>query len=93
MLFVQNSLKETHLHENKHDERHRYVEMLSQDNDNQNKKNYILREHIERNENPTYEHDMDIKKENTDTQKYLESYNQEYDETYTQTKIFFGEQK
>ena len=67
MLFVQNSLKETHLHENKHDERHRYVEMLSQDNDNQEEKSNILRTHVERNENLTYVHDMDAKKKNKDT--------------------------
>jgi hypothetical protein len=41
--------------------------MLSEDNDNQNEKNYILRTHMERNENPTYKHDMDAKKGNTYT--------------------------
>jgi hypothetical protein len=67
VLSLQNLLKETHLHENKHDEIHKYVEMLSEDNNNQNEKNYILRTHMERNENPTYKHDMDAKKGNTYT--------------------------
>jgi hypothetical protein len=48
---------------------------------------------MEMNENPTYEHDMDMKKENKDTQKYVENHNQEYDETDTQTKIDFGGQE
>jgi len=33
--IFQNLQKETHLHENKHDGRHKYVETLNQDNDNQ----------------------------------------------------------
>ena len=56
-----------HLHESEHDERYKYVEMLSQDNDNQEEKSYILRTHVERNENLTYVHDMDAKKKNKDT--------------------------
>ena len=35
VLFVQISQMETHLHENKHYARHKQVEMLNQDNDNQ----------------------------------------------------------
>jgi hypothetical protein len=35
ILFVQISQMETHLHENKHYARHKQVEMLNQDNDNQ----------------------------------------------------------
>jgi hypothetical protein len=33
------------------------------------------------------------KKGNKDTQKYAENYNQEYDKTDTQMKIYFGEQE
>jgi hypothetical protein len=37
---------------------------------------------------------MDAKRENKDTQKYIENYNQEYyDETDTQTEIYFEEQE
>ena len=60
-LSVQILKKETHLHENKHDGRHIYVEMLNRDNDNQNERNYNLRTHMEMNGNPTYKHDMDAK--------------------------------
>jgi hypothetical protein len=52
--------------------------MLNQDSDNQDE-NYILRTHMEMNGNPTYEHVMDAKKENKDTQKHVENHNQEYD--------------
>jgi hypothetical protein len=65
-LWVELSLQ-THLHENKHDGRHIYVETLNQDNDNQDKRSYTLRTHMEMNENPTYEHGMDAKGENKDT--------------------------
>ena len=67
--------------------------ILSQDNNNQDEKNYILRTQVERNENPTYKHDMDVKMENKDTQRYTRSYNYEYDETDTKTKIYFREQE
>ena len=50
---------------------------------------YILRTHMEKKENPISEHGMDAKRENKGTQKY----NQEYDKTDTQTKIYFGEQE
>jgi hypothetical protein len=30
---------------------------------------------MERNENPAYEHGMDAKQENRDTQKYIENHN------------------
>jgi hypothetical protein len=43
---------------------------------------------VERNENPTYEHDMDVKMENKDTQRYTRSYNYEYDETNTNKNLF-----
>jgi hypothetical protein len=46
---------------------------------NQDEKNYTLRTHMEMNRNPTYEHGMDPKKENRDTQKYVENHNQVYD--------------
>jgi hypothetical protein len=40
--------------------------MLNQDSNNQDEKSYNLRTHIDMNENPTYEHDIDTKwKENT----------------------------
>jgi hypothetical protein len=62
MLSIQNLQKKTHLHENKHDGRYKYVEMLNQNIDNQGERNYILRTHMKMNENSTYEHDMDVKK-------------------------------
>jgi hypothetical protein len=65
VLSVQNLQKKTH-HENEHDERHKYIDTLNQDNNNQDERNYILRTHIEMNENPTYEHDIDTKKKNKD---------------------------
>ena len=34
VLIVQNWQKERHFHENEHDEKHKYDEMLNQDNDN-----------------------------------------------------------
>jgi hypothetical protein len=46
---------------------------------------------MEMNENPTYEHDMDGKKRNKDTQKYIENHNQEYNET--NTEIYFRGQE
>jgi hypothetical protein len=79
VLSVQILQKETYLHENEHDGRHKYIEMLNQDSDNQDEKNYILRTHIEMNGNPTNEHGMDTKKENKDNQKHVENHNQEYD--------------
>jgi hypothetical protein len=78
-LFVQILQAETHFHENKHDERRIYIDTLNQDNNNQDEKNYTLRTHMEMNRNPTYEHGMDPKKENRDTQKYVENHNQVYD--------------
>jgi hypothetical protein len=48
---------------------------------------------MENNKNLTYEHDIDVKGGNKDTQKYTENYNQEYDETNTQREIYFGEQE
>jgi hypothetical protein len=42
-------------------------------------RNYSLRTHKERNENPTYEHDTDAEMKNRDTQKYVENQKQEYD--------------
>jgi ankyrin repeat protein len=79
VLSVQILQKETHLHENKRNGRHKYVEMLNQDNDNQNERNYILSKNMEMNGNPTYKHGMDAKKKNKDTRKYVENHNQEYD--------------
>jgi hypothetical protein len=68
--------------------------MLNQENDNQDGMSYILRTHMEKNRNPICEHGMDKKKKgNKDTQKYAENYNQEYDKTDTQMKIYFGEQE
>ena len=78
-LSVKILQKKTHLHENKHDGRHIYVEMQNQDNNNQDKRNYNLRTHIEINGNSTYEHDMDTKTKNKDTQRYVENHNPEYD--------------
>ena len=52
---------------NEHDRRHKHIETLNQDNDKQDEKNYILITLMEMNENPTYKHDMDVKKENKNT--------------------------
>jgi hypothetical protein len=46
-----------------------------------------------KNGNPICEHGMDARKENKDTQKYAESYNQEYNKTNTQMEIYFEEQE
>jgi len=67
VLYVQNSQNEKHFHENKYDRRHKYDEMLNQDNDNQDRMSYIIRTHMERNKYPICEHGMDTKKENKDT--------------------------
>jgi hypothetical protein len=67
--------------------------MLNQDNDNQDEMSYTLRTHMERNKNLICEHDIDAKRGNKDTQKYVENYNQEYDKTNTQMEIYFGEQE
>jgi hypothetical protein len=50
---------------------------LNQDNDNQDEMSYILRTHMVKNGNPICEHGMDTRRENKDTQKYAENYNQE----------------
>jgi hypothetical protein len=91
MLPVQTSQKERHFHENKHDGRHKYDQTLSQDNDNQDGMSYNLKTHKEKTENLIYEHDIDAKRENKDTQKYVGSYNQECVETDTQIEMYFGE--
>jgi len=80
VLSIQNSQKERYFHENKHDGRHRYDDMLNQENDNQDEISYILRTHMEKNGNPICEHGMNAKRKNKDAQKYAENYNQEYDE-------------
>ena len=92
VLPVQNSQKERHFHVNKHDKRHKYDEMLNQDNDNQDGMSSILRTHMERTRNLIYEHDMDAKRGIKDTHKCAGNYNQEYDKIDTQKEIYFGEQ-
>ena len=64
MLFVQSSQKERQFHQNKHDERHKYVENLNQDNGNQDEMSFNLRTHMVKNGNPICEHGMDARKEN-----------------------------
>ena len=91
MLHVQTSQKERHFHENEHDGRHKYDEILNQDNDNQDEMSYSLKTHKEKSRNLIYEHDMDAKRGNKDTQKYVGSYNQECDETDTHTEMYFEE--
>jgi len=93
MLPVQTSQKERHFHENEHDGSHKYNEILNQDNDNQDRMSYSLKTHKEKTGNLIYEHDMDTKMGNKDTQKYVGSYNQECDETDIQTEMYFGEQE
>jgi len=63
MLPVQTSQKERQFHENEHDGRHKYDEILNQDNDNQDGMSYSLKTHKEKTENLIYEHDMDAKGE------------------------------
>jgi len=91
MLPIQTSQKERHFNENEHDGRHKYDETLNQDNDNQDGMSYSLKTHKEKTRNLIYEHDMDAKGGNKDTQKYVGSYNQECYETDTQTEMYFGE--
>ena len=93
LLPVQTFEKERHIHENKHDGRHRHDQTLNQDTDNQDETSYSLKTHKEKTENLIYEHDMDVKMENKDTQKCVENYNQECDETDTQKEIDFEEQE
>jgi len=93
MLPGQTSQKERQFHENEHDRRHKYDEILNEDNDNQDGMSYSLKKHREKTENVICENDMDTKRENKDTQKYVGSYNQEGDETDTQTEIYFREQE
>jgi hypothetical protein len=50
---------------------------LNQDSDNQGERNYILRSHMEMNRNLTYEHDMDAKKGNKDTQNIIDLFGPE----------------
>jgi hypothetical protein len=93
MLPVQTSQKERQFHENEHDERYKYYEILNQDNDNQDGMSYSLKTHKEKTRNLICEHDMDAQRGNKDTQKYVGSYNQKGDETDTQMEIYFGEQE
>ena len=58
MLPVQTSQKERHFHENEHDGRHKYDEILNQDNDNQDGMRYSLKTHKEKTGNLIYEYDM-----------------------------------
>jgi hypothetical protein len=67
VLFIQILQKETHLHETGYYQRQKHVEMLNQDNDNQDERSYNLRTHMEMNKNPTYGHDMDVKRKTNDT--------------------------
>ena len=86
MQSVQNYQTEKHVHKNGHDERYKYVEMQCQNIDNQDRRNYIQRTHMERNENPIYDYYMDTEKENRDIQKYAENDNQETGEINNQTE-------
>jgi len=67
MLHVQTSQKERYFHENEHDGRHKYDEILNQDNDNQDGMSYSLTAHKEKTGNLIYKHDMDAKRGNKDT--------------------------
>ena len=58
---------ETHVHEIKHDERYKYVEMQCQYTDNQGARRCNQETHMERNENPIYDCYKDPKKEIRDT--------------------------
>jgi hypothetical protein len=75
MLPVQTSQKERQFHENEHDGRNKYDEILNQDNDNQHGMSYSLKTHKEKTRNLICEHAMDAKRGNKDTQKYVGSYN------------------
>jgi hypothetical protein len=68
---------ETHVHENRHDERYKCVEMQCQNIDNQGERSCNQETHMERNENPIYDCYMDIKRESRDTQMYVKNDNQE----------------
>ena len=82
---------EKHVHENGHDGRYTCDEIQCQNINNQGERNCRQKTHKEKTENLIYEHDMDIKMENKDTQMYVGSYNQECDETDTQKEIYFEE--
>jgi len=62
MLPVQNSQKKRHFYENEYDGRHKYDEILNQDNNNQDGMSYSLKTHKEKTRNLIYEHDMDAKR-------------------------------
>ena len=93
MQSVQNYQKKTHVHGNEHDGKYKYGEMQCQNIDNQDRRNYIQRTHMERNKNPTYDYYMDVEKENRDTQKYAENDNQETGEINNQTESNGQEQE
>jgi hypothetical protein len=59
--------KARRIHENGHDARYKYVEMWGQDNNNQVERSYNLRTHMEKNENPTYAHNIDVEMESKNT--------------------------
>jgi len=44
---------------------------------------------MEKTRNLIFEHDMDAKRGNKDTQKHIENYNQEYDETHSKGDLFW----
>jgi hypothetical protein len=67
MLPVQTSQKERQFHKNELDGRHKYDEILNQNNDNQDGMSYSLKTHKEKTRNLICEHDMDAKRGNKDT--------------------------
>ena len=84
---------EKHFHENEHDGRYTCDEIQYQNIDNQGERDCSQKIYKEKTENLIYEHDMDVKMGNKDTQKYGENYNQECDQTSTQKEIYFEGQE
>jgi hypothetical protein len=77
MQSIQICQREKHVHENRHDEIYKYVEMLCLDNDNQDEKSYSLKTHMERNKSLIYDYDRNAEMKNKDTQTYIINDNQE----------------
>jgi len=87
---VQICQKETHVHENGHDERYKYVGMQCQNNGNLGEMRYTWKPHMKRNKNLIYDYDMGAETENRDIQKYIKNDNPETVETDNQKEIFFA---
>lgn len=64
--YVQTCQKETHVHENKHDERYKCIEMQCQNNGNQGKMSYTKKTYMEKNKNLIYKYNKGVETESKD---------------------------